>query len=78
MGLLHGLRINLGVFKLDEVAFVGSELLRPYGFHRLNIFIGAIAATIVGHAEHAEFIGFARRLGAETDADEQAAVGEVI
>ena len=63
MGFLERLWINLGVFELDEISLVRSELLRPDGFHRLDIFIGAIAAPLVGHAEDAELIRLARGLG---------------
>ncbi len=70
MGFLEWLRINLGVFELDEISLIRRQLLSPDRFHRFDIFVGAIAAPFIGHAENAELVRLARRLGAETHADQ--------
>src|SRR4030095_9376491 len=78
MWLLYRLRINFGVLEFDEFAFVGSELLRPYRFHRFDVFVSGGAAPLVGHAEHAKLVRLAGRFGTETDTDEQTPIGQVI
>ena len=78
MRFLNRFRIDFGVFELDEIAFIGRDLLGPNRFHRLDIFIRAVAAPFVRHAKHAEFVGLAGCLGAEADAYQQTAVGEVV
>src|SRR5580765_7409035 len=70
MRLLEWFRINLGVFKLDEISLIRRQLLRPDRFHRFDIFVGAIAAPFIGYAENAELVRLPRRLGAETHADQ--------
>ena len=55
MRFLHRLWINLCVLELDEIPFIGCQRLGPNSFHRFNIFIGAVTASFIRYAEHAEY-----------------------
>src|SRR5262249_18471872 len=78
MRFLHRLRIDLGIFELDKFTFVGSKLLRPDRLHGLDGFVGGVAGTVIGHAEHAKFVRLTGGFGTEANSHQQTPVSEMI